>query len=219
MQILSAAISVMFLVSGPAFALSVAFGDDASQWSNDGECDDPRFEGVGMTNTPLLDADIKHDATDCRTAFEAGTIAIAGGSTDAVPLPVDPGLVIDGIAFGSDTGRYPNDGECDDRRFFGSGMANGLGWENVGQDATDCSARYQAGEIRLWDMTASLAATQCANIAFGDDTGPYPNDSECDDLRFEGPAVALNLRPDAIGKDASDCSRHCIFGTLGMRDY
>ena len=26
----------------------VDFGDDASRWANDGECDDPRFEGNGM---------------------------------------------------------------------------------------------------------------------------------------------------------------------------
>ena len=52
------------------------FGTDSSEFANDGKCDDPRFEGEGMTDTELLNADIRADATDCRTAFEAGTITL-----------------------------------------------------------------------------------------------------------------------------------------------
>jgi hypothetical protein len=54
----------------------INFGDDRSQWAFDGECDDPRFYGAGMTTTPLLDEDRYHDATDCRRQFEAGRIAL-----------------------------------------------------------------------------------------------------------------------------------------------
>ena len=53
------------------------FGDDNGAFSNDGECDDMRFEGAGMTSTPLLDSDIRHDASDCRTAFEQGRLQLA----------------------------------------------------------------------------------------------------------------------------------------------
>ena len=60
----------------PQLANMVDWGDDGSDWANDDECDDPRFEGPGMTDTPLLDADIRHDATDCRTAFEAGELQL-----------------------------------------------------------------------------------------------------------------------------------------------
>lgn len=56
--------------------VNIDFGDDAGTWANDGECDDPRFEGPGMTTTTLLDSDIKHDATDCRTAYEAGQLTL-----------------------------------------------------------------------------------------------------------------------------------------------
>ena len=52
------------------------FGDDESQWALDGECDDMRFEGAGMTDTRLLDTDVKHDATDCRVAYEQGRLAL-----------------------------------------------------------------------------------------------------------------------------------------------
>jgi len=54
----------------------VDFGNDDGAWANDGECDDPRFKGPGMTTTPLLDDDIKADATDCRTAYENGDLTL-----------------------------------------------------------------------------------------------------------------------------------------------
>ena len=53
----------------------VDFGDDSSQWANDGECDDPRFEGAGSA-AELVDDDILKDATDCRAAFTAGTVTL-----------------------------------------------------------------------------------------------------------------------------------------------
>ena len=68
-------------------AASVDFGDDTSQWSNDNECDDKRFDGPGMTSTPLLDEDIGHDATDCRTAFEAGRLQLREGAAAAAATP------------------------------------------------------------------------------------------------------------------------------------
>src|SRR5690606_40181235 len=59
----------------PQREAEIDFGDDSSEWANDGECDDPRFQGSAMATT-LEDADIGRDATDCRTAFEAGTITL-----------------------------------------------------------------------------------------------------------------------------------------------
>ncbi len=57
-------------------AASVDFGTDSGEWANDGECDDPRFKGPGMTTTPLLEEDTKADATDCRTAYESGNLTL-----------------------------------------------------------------------------------------------------------------------------------------------
>ena len=59
-----------------AAAVAPDFGDDNGSYAKDGECDDMRFEGPGMTSTPLLDEDIKHDATDCRVAFQQGRLAL-----------------------------------------------------------------------------------------------------------------------------------------------
>ncbi|MEM7779792.1 MAG: hypothetical protein AAF697_05285 [Pseudomonadota bacterium] len=55
---------------------SINFGDDGGDWANDGECDDPRFRGPGMTTTPLLDEDIMADATDCRSAYNRGELTL-----------------------------------------------------------------------------------------------------------------------------------------------
>lgn len=53
----------------------IDFGDDKSEWARDGECDDPRFKGVG-THSILLKEDAMHDATDCRTLFYQGKISL-----------------------------------------------------------------------------------------------------------------------------------------------
>ena len=63
-------------LANSAPASNVDFGDDSSQWANDGECDDPRFKGPGMTTTPLLDEDERADASDCRAAYERGELVL-----------------------------------------------------------------------------------------------------------------------------------------------
>ena len=55
----------------------VDFGDDASDYSRDGECDDPRFEGSGM-DVLTVRRDRGHDATDCRRLYNAGRIRLFG---------------------------------------------------------------------------------------------------------------------------------------------
>ena len=64
-----------------AAAGSVDFGDNLSNWSNDGECDDPRFSGDGAADT-LIDADRYHDASDCRSLFEQGRVSLVDGAVD-----------------------------------------------------------------------------------------------------------------------------------------
>ena len=74
---------LVLLVAAPAVGhAQVDFGDDTSRWANDGECDDPRFEGPGMADK-LMEEDRGHDATDCRTLFEQGRIQLRAGATRA----------------------------------------------------------------------------------------------------------------------------------------
>ena len=119
-------------------ALAVDFGDDNGNYTHDGKCDDPRFAGPGMTATALLAEDVLHDATDCRTAFEAGQLTLRG-------------IHVDGsIDFGIDKGKYSNDGECDDLRFIGPGMTeSALVAKDIMHDATDCRTAFDADAIKL----------------------------------------------------------------------
>ncbi len=120
-------------------ATAVDFGNDSSQWANDGECDDPRFTGPGMTSTRLLDQDILADATDCRQAWNAGRITLRSQAGSSA-----------GVEFGDDASQWANDGECDDPRFTGPGMTSTpLLDEDTRHDASDCRRAFEAGQIRL----------------------------------------------------------------------
>ena len=142
------------------------------------------------------------------------------GTQTAPPVATTQPATTGQINFGDDSAPWPNDGECDDRRFAGEGMAaSSLTWTGVGGDASDCQALYEAGSIRLWSQTESQAATQCAAIDYGDNQSQYASDGECDDLRFEGLGVAGILNASEIGHDSADCSRLCAFGAISLRDY
>ncbi|SHJ12139.1 hypothetical protein [Wenxinia saemankumensis] len=131
------------------------------------------------------------------------------------PAPPAAGAGGTGPVFGDDSGDFANDGECDDRRFTGPGVATaGLSLSNTGRDATDCRQLFEAGRIRLFDV----ATAQCTGVEFGDDSGDYANDDECDDLRFEGLGMAHALGAGLVRRDASDCRRYCDLGMIGLRD-
>ena len=112
----------------------IDYGDDASLWARDGECDDPRFEGPGTAET-LLEQDRAHDATDCRTLFEQGQIWLRPDAT--------------GIDYGDDASPWARDGECDDPRFEGPGTDETLLEQDRAHDATDCRTLFEQGQIRL----------------------------------------------------------------------
>ncbi|MDR0780729.1 MAG: PPC domain-containing protein [Pseudomonadales bacterium] len=119
------------------------------------------------------------------------------------------------IEFGDDSSRWANDGECDDPRFSGPGAASKMLEADRFHDASDCGRLYQRGEIQLnsgesVDERATRSSTLTRividGIDFGDDSGDYSLDDECDDPRFSGPGSAeLLIEPDRF-RDASDCS-------------
>mgnify|MGYP000566094115 CR=1 FL=1 len=128
------------LLANPAFAQDINFGDDNGDYTNDGECDDPRFIGPNMADMDtLLADDILHDATDCADVFATGSISVS------------PAWLTTSFAFGDDDGDYAKDGQCDDPRFVGAGMASmdSLLIDDVLHDASDCKAAFDAGELSL----------------------------------------------------------------------
>ena len=132
-----------------AAAGGVDFGDDSSKFSKDGECDDKRFSGPGMTDTPLLESDVRHDATDCRTAYDQHRLVM--GTTNAASSGsgyADSG--VNHIMWGDDSSKFSKDGECDDKRFTGAGMTDTpLLDSDVKHDATDCRAAFGQGRLQL----------------------------------------------------------------------
>ena len=134
----------------PALADTPNFGDDSSRFSKDGECDDMRFEGAGMSDTLLIDSDIFHDATDCRAAFNQGRLRYMGGHRNGTPSNSGNNTSASRIQWGDDSGKYAKDGECDDKRFIGAGMTSTpLLDSDIQHDATDCRAAFNAGRLTL----------------------------------------------------------------------
>ena len=185
---------------------AIDFGDDTSQWANDGECDDPRFTGAGAAEE-LLEDDLGHDATDCSAAFAEGNVRLLGPdeAAEAAATP-ETAMALD-IDFGDDSSEWANDGECDDPRFTGPGAASELLDADRMRDATDCSAAFADGTVTLVeaDTAAASAALAINRIDFGDDSGNWAHDGECDDPDFAGPGLAAKPTADGRLSDASDC--------------
>ena len=127
-----------------ATADNIRFGDDSSEYARDGECDDPRFRGVGLSKT-LNDENIRRDASDCRNAYRDGRLflwveAEARAATDCKA-----------IRFGNNSSEWARDGECDDFRFKGPGADSIMLSDDIGKDAADCRAACEAGTVFLRD--------------------------------------------------------------------
>lgn len=118
------------------------------------------------------------------------------------------------IQFGNDSGAHPNDGECDDPRFAGGGMASDLDARNIKGDATDCSRLYQAQRIRPQRTRDQWDTSMCRSIRYGNNSSEWARDNECDDPRFTGPGADDILLLEDLKADADDCRRLCYAGTV-----
>ena len=106
--------------------------------------------------------------------------------------------------FGNDDSEFARDGECDDVRFVGEGMADALMTDSIGRDAADCRAAFDAGKVTANPMFDEPA--EGVNYTYGDDASQFAGDGRCDDIRFTGlyASETIFLAED-IGHDASDC--------------
>ena len=70
---------------------TIDFGDNASEYARDGQCDDPRFTGPGTAwDWVLLMENRGHDATDCRTLYETGEARLFGIAVPERRVPNAP---------------------------------------------------------------------------------------------------------------------------------
>ena len=188
--------------AGAAPAGAIDFGDDSGSYPSDGECDDPRFDGPGMS-APDFRTEERRDATDCRRLFDDGRIALLGGEGGVDGSTADAA----DIDFGDDSGDYASDGECDDPRFSGPGMSAPDFRTEERRDATDCRRLFEAGRVRLADASPRVSDEELAAVDFGDDSGEFPSDGECDDPRFEGDGMSSPDYRTQERRDATDCRR------------
>ena len=121
-----------------------------------------------------------------------------------------PGMAPSAMAqtpdFGDDSSEWARDGECDDMRFIGAGMAAVLNDEDRGHDATDCRVAFAQTRVTMRSEELQQRVVDARRIAWGDDEGAFANDGECDDMRFEGEAMTTTvLRVEDVQHDAGDC--------------
>ncbi|MBL4582149.1 MAG: pre-peptidase C-terminal domain-containing protein [Gammaproteobacteria bacterium] len=173
-------------------ASSINFGDNASPWAKDQECDDPRFAGNGMAPT-LDETDRGHDASDCRNLFLAGSIYLVDSNSTSN---------VAGINFGDNSSTWANDGQCDDPRFVGEGVATTLLEDDRLHDANDCRELFLAGSINLAEGSAPSSD---GGVDFGDNSSTWAFDRQCDDPRFAGSDMAAMLLDTDMFHDAQDC--------------
>jgi len=207
--------------SSPAVSVDgIEFGDNSSSWADDGECDDPRFNGPGMATSPGTEHTL-HDAADCLEQYQSGRISLGSASSqfaDTVTPVMD--VDIDAIDFGDDSSTWSGDGECDDPRFTGTGMASFTDESDLLHDATDCRTLYAAGSIQLLAEAGSTAviSVDTSGVDFGDNSSVWSEDGECDDPRFDGNGMAASLNDSDLFHDASDCESLFGTGSIQLRD-
>ena len=165
----------------------IDFGDDSSSWAEDGECDDPRFQGDGMASV-LDDGNRLADASDCRLLFQSGSISLIGGSAPESN---------NGIDFGDNSSTWAYDGQCDDPRFAGGGMASLLLDTDMFHDADDCRELFETNTIRLLAGSSVVLGGRFerGSLRAGDDT--RTNGSYSDSYTFiadRGDSTIIDLR-------------------------
>lgn len=197
----------------------IIFGDNSSIFADDGECDDPRFEGPGVAISASSTSEMR-DANDCRIMFETGQAVLVAGtvpsSSTSPSIPTSQTLTPEPEAYTVGTPRGDiNGAQREDGSLFASGTVYG--------DPLNASQATNAGNLSRSPIpnasNLSPAPTRSApagSVDFGDNTSIYANDGECDDPRFEGAGMAAISFDDDIRRDANDCRAAYQAGTITL---
>ena len=165
---------------------------------------------MNSTNPAEYEAYLAQFPNGVFRALAEARLAALPASADIRP---DTGEVVD---FGDDAGEFARDGECDDPRFEGPGAVYAFD-NHRGHDATDCRELFESGRISLRNADVAAASGTPA-IDFGDDTGDWAQDGECDDPRFQGPGMGLTDSESQRGRDATDCRTLYMEGRIRLSE-
>jgi hypothetical protein len=197
---------------------AVNFGDNSGMFADDGECDDPRFEGPGAAAFTSEASELR-DANDCRSLFQAGRVSLAEEASTAMGSSAtstssnrnsEPATAREPEPYTPGTPRGDIDGATlEDGSIFASGTVYG-GPINPGDRS----------RVGMPDTAAYVPPpprrTATGGIDFGDNSSAYANDGECDDPRFEGEGMAFISFDEDRGKDANDCRAAFEAGTITL---
>ncbi len=150
-------------------------------------------------------------------SFAAALAAFLGLSTEQDNAPEITLVGGHAIDFGDNSGEYADDGECDDPRFVGDGMASTVDDDSIGRDRKDCVSHFERGNIRVAMGKEDFNPSQCAAIDFGLDTSEWARDGECDDPRFDGPGTDSIMAISDLRGDATDCKAACEAGNIWLK--
>ncbi|MDA0689202.1 MAG: hypothetical protein O2948_11245 [Proteobacteria bacterium] len=192
----------------------IIFGDDSSGFANEGECDDPRFQGPGAA-FGSSSSHLFKDASDCRSQFQAGMVTLAEPEDMNLSGDFGSGLIAgDASLFPGNTVGV-NPASIADAGPFGEVMS--ALWQAFqaipGDNAPATPLPFELGGNNLADYDRN-AMTALTGINFGENSGPFIDDGECDDPRFEGPgASGIDFEGGEL-TDAADCSSLYLEGSL-----
>jgi hypothetical protein len=95
-----------------------------------------------------VEGGLQHDANDCENLYRQGGLTFLEGEMIDPNAAVTAFIANAEIDFGNNSSEWSDDGECDDPRFSGHGVAAVTDPSDVGQDANDCALVY-AGWAQL----------------------------------------------------------------------
>lgn len=110
---------------------------------------------AGLPTTLIL-AKVRLTPSDFNTTVPALVALFEAGVDPDVLMAMmrTPTSLMRSIDFGDDSGDWSHDGECDDPRFRGDGMAAPpLSDDDLRRDATDCRELFESGRITLRAFT------------------------------------------------------------------
>ena len=151
-----------------------------------------------------------------------GALGASDGGSDAVAGALLSGALAGGSVEDAVAGALLSGGASTEDAMAGALLSGTLGAGGAGGGASvgnavagallgDALGAGGGGRALLGN---ALGAGGLGNRNFGDDSGAYPNDGECDDGRFTGQGMGAASE---VGKDASDCRRLLNAGRIRWR--
>ena len=106
-----------------------------------------------------------------------GSSSSSGGGSSSTSSSSSSTSSFSSGEFGDNSSHWANDGECDDPRFAGSGVASDLQDYNIGRDADDCRSAISAGTVH-WINSSGVGASSSSSSNDSGSNDEYATEDE-----------------------------------------